>query len=250
MNAGDVKAGRPSAEEWLSSPSNDPNAALWASITPPPSPSLSTLLGRRLAALAPDLLAQRLHLRFPQHFASRQAAGRTILGSVAALGASVGLVGYLVVGALLGGPADGAGVSAAGEPAAARAGSEPMIAAERSDATERERLAEAAPSDAAQLRLGQTVADAPAQTLTATAAPGLEQAMQALQPSAEPEAVPRSAASKVKKRAYSKKKPRPRARAKPRARADVATEAAAAPERAAKPPRPAKPRRQPTFKFN
>jgi hypothetical protein len=74
---------------------SDPNAALWASITPPANPTLKMLVRRRAAAFSFDLLAHRLHLRFPETFASRATARLGILGVVLAVSAGVAMLGYL-----------------------------------------------------------------------------------------------------------------------------------------------------------
>jgi hypothetical protein len=96
MNAGDVSGVRTSSQEtWLSTRLSDPNAALWASITPPADPTLKTIVRRRAAAFSLDLLAQRLHLRFPETFSSRSRARFGILGAAMAFGVGVGLIGYL-----------------------------------------------------------------------------------------------------------------------------------------------------------
>jgi hypothetical protein len=95
MNAGDVSGVRTSSQEtWLSTRLSDPNAALWASITPPANPTLTTIVRRRAAAFSLDLLAQRLHLRFPETFSSRSIARVGILGAAMAFAASVGFIGY------------------------------------------------------------------------------------------------------------------------------------------------------------
>jgi hypothetical protein len=248
MNAGDVKAGRPSSEEsWLTTPSTDPNAALWASITPPPSPTLTTTIRRRLATLAPDLLAQRLHLAFPQYFSSRVAAGRALLGAAAALGAGMGLVAYVVAGSVLGSAPEEANTAAARSGATVNTGVELAAAADQA-----EPVIEPVPGNTAEPRTAQ--AAQPDQAFANTAAMAPEQLVQALQPSDALEDQPRSAGSKVKKRAHAKK--RVKSRAKPRASRSATLEAEAlAPERGAAPqragaPQRAKPRRQATFKFN
>lgn len=100
MNAGDVSGGRSSSREtWLSSPLSDPNAALWASITPPANRDIPTLVRRRVAGHSLDSLAHRLHLRFPAYFSSRSTARTGILGAAVAFGATVGVVGLLALGA-------------------------------------------------------------------------------------------------------------------------------------------------------
>lgn len=252
MNAGDVKAGRPSSEEaWLSASAADPNAALWASITPPPSPTLVTSIRRRVATFSPDLLAQRLHLAFPRHFSSRVAAGRALLGAAAALGAGAGLVAYLVAGSF-----SGAGANAGGAAEGARAA---RHAVEEAAEAGGERKGEPVERNAATGRAGQTaLSDEPTQALANTAALASEDLVQAQQPSADLEEAPKRP-SKVSKRAHTRKKVK--ARARPRARSAVLeaeerpSERAAAPERPATPeraraPQRAKPRRQATFKFN
>jgi hypothetical protein len=96
MKAGDVSGVRTSSQEtWLSTPLSDPNAALWASITPPANPTLTMLVRRRAAAFSFDLLAQRLHLRFPETFASRATARLGMLGALLTVALGVGLLGYL-----------------------------------------------------------------------------------------------------------------------------------------------------------
>jgi hypothetical protein len=98
MNAGDVSGVRTSSQEtWLSTRLSDPNAALWASITPPANPTLKTIVRRRAAAFSLDLLAQHLHLRFPETFSSRSTARLGILGAAIAFGAGIGLIGYLTL---------------------------------------------------------------------------------------------------------------------------------------------------------
>jgi hypothetical protein len=252
MNAGDVKSGRPSSEEsWLSTPSTDPNAALWASITPPPSPTLGTALRRRVATLAPDLLAQRLHLALPQYFSSRLVASRALLGAVAALGAGVGLAAYVVAGSFLGTPSGEAGAASARSGATVNAAVAVVAAAER----HAEPVAQPDTGNTLALRAEQTApSNEPTQALANTAAMAPEQLVQALHPSDTFDEQPRSAPSKVKKRAHAKK--RVKSRAKPRASRSATLQAdAAPPERAAAPqragaPQRAKPRRQAVFKFN
>jgi hypothetical protein len=99
MKAGDVYAGHTSSREsWLSARLGDPNAALWASITPPANPNLATIVRRRAAAFSLDLLAQRLYLRFPAYVSSRSTARTAILAATVALGAALGTAGYLAFG--------------------------------------------------------------------------------------------------------------------------------------------------------
>jgi hypothetical protein len=100
MKAGDVSGGRSSSREtWLSSPLSDPNAALWASITPPANRDIPTLVRRRVAGYSLDSLAHRLHLHLPAYFSSRSSARTGILGAAMALGATVGVIGLLALGA-------------------------------------------------------------------------------------------------------------------------------------------------------
>jgi hypothetical protein len=86
-----------SQETWLSTRLSDPNATLWASITPPANPTLTTMIRRRAAAFSFDLLAHRLHLRFPETFSSRATARVGIFGAALALGAALSGLGYLEV---------------------------------------------------------------------------------------------------------------------------------------------------------
>jgi hypothetical protein len=79
---------------------DDPNAALWASITPAVEPPLSTKVRRRVAALSPDMLAHRLRLALPGIFRSHETAFYAVLGGAMALGASVGLLGFAAADAL------------------------------------------------------------------------------------------------------------------------------------------------------
>jgi hypothetical protein len=99
MKAGDVSAVRTSSREtWLSTPLSDPNAALWASITPPANPTLALEIRRRAAPYSFDMLAHRLYRRFPDTFASRGSARVGILGAVLAFVAGLGALGYLELG--------------------------------------------------------------------------------------------------------------------------------------------------------
>jgi hypothetical protein len=98
MKSGDVSGVRTSSQEsWLSTPLSDPNAALWASITPPANPTLETLIRRRARAFSLDLLAHRLHLRFPEYFSSRSRAFAAMVGSALTLSAGVGALGYFLL---------------------------------------------------------------------------------------------------------------------------------------------------------
>jgi hypothetical protein len=76
---------------------SDPNAALWASITPPANPTLTTQIRRRAAAFSLDLLAHRLYLRFPETFSSRATARFGIVAATA-LAAGLGVLGYFAMG--------------------------------------------------------------------------------------------------------------------------------------------------------
>jgi len=128
MKAGDVSGGQTSSREsWLSAPLSDPNAALWASITPPANRDIVTLVRRRAAAFSLDLLAQRLFLRFPERFASRATARIAILSAAVAAGAALGSAGYLSLKSQLSAPvaATAAVVASAREGVATTPGSEP-----------------------------------------------------------------------------------------------------------------------------
>jgi hypothetical protein len=98
MNPGDVNAGSPSPSRYV--PYDDPNAALWASITPPSDSTLSTQVRRRFAAFSPDMLAHRLRLALPGIFRSHATAFYAVLGGAMALGASAGLLGFAAADAL------------------------------------------------------------------------------------------------------------------------------------------------------
>lgn len=101
MNVRDANAGAPpSRNELYAATVNDPNAALWASITPTSDPSLSTKVRRRAAAFSPDMLAHRLRLALPRIFVSHAIAFYAVLGGAMVLGASVGLVGFAAADAL------------------------------------------------------------------------------------------------------------------------------------------------------
>lgn len=189
MNAGDVSGGQTSSREsWLSARLGDPNAALWASITPPANPDLATIVRRRAAAFSLDLLAQRLYLRFPATFAARSTARTAILAATVAFGAALGTAGYLALGPE--------------QPQAAA----PTAASEARAA--RETVAPSAP-----VRTGETVvaAPAPSPTLTATArADATEQVVQPLMPSAD--AADATATPAKAKRAATKKRSKASAR--------------------------------------
>lgn len=98
MNPRDVNAGSPSPSGYT--PYDDPNAALWASITPPSDPTLSTKVRRRVGAFSPDALAHRLRLTFPGIFPSHNTAFYAVLAGAMTLGATVGLLGFAVADAL------------------------------------------------------------------------------------------------------------------------------------------------------
>lgn len=184
MNAGDVSGGHTSSREsWLSARLGDPNAALWASITPPANPSIATVVRRRAAAFSLDLMAQRLYLGFPTFFGSRATARTSILAATVAFGAAIGTLGYLALG-----------------PRAPRA--ETPIAASEARAAHATPAAPSAP-----LRRGETeIAAAAPSTTLATAAPSQrnEQLVQALMPSAD--AADPSATSAKARRAVTKKR--------------------------------------------
>lgn len=94
MNPRDVNAGTPSPSGYT--PYDDQNAALWASITPPSDPTLSTKVRRRVGAFSPDMLAHRLRLTFPGIFPSHNIAFYAVLAGAMTLGATVGLFGFAV----------------------------------------------------------------------------------------------------------------------------------------------------------
>jgi hypothetical protein len=190
MKAGDVSGGQTSSREsWLSAPLSDPNAALWASITPPANPDLATMVRRRAAAFSLDLMAQRLYLRFPAYFSARSTARTAILAATVAVGAALGTAGYLAL--------------APQRPQAAA-----PVAASDARAAHGGTVAPSAP-----VRSGETVvaAPAPSPTPTATArADATEQSVQPLMPradAADPNATPAQA-----KRAATKKRSKASAR--------------------------------------
>jgi hypothetical protein len=219
MKAGDERVGRTASQEtWQSAPLTDNNAALWASITPPADPSLQTLIRRRMAALSVDLLAQRLWLRFPEFFSSRATAQRSILGAAFALGAGLGLAGYVAVTALTSDPAD---VADAGAPPArtakAQVSTHAASATRASSDAEGARLADARAADArASGRMGAALAMTGAATLAATVAPAEpEQAVQALTPSDGIDE-PRHTHHKAKRASATKKKAKARSKSSSR----------------------------------
>jgi hypothetical protein len=218
MKAGEQRAGRTASQEtWQSAPLTDNNAALWASITPPADPSLQTLIRRRIEALSLDLLAQRLWLRFPGYFSSRATAQRSILGAAFALGAGLGLAGYLAVTALTADPAPVADSGAAPARTAkaqvsTRAASASRTAAEGEGA----RMADSRATEArAGGHVGASLAGMTgAATLAATVAPSEpEQAVQALTPSDSLDE-PQPTHHKAKRASATKKKAKAKARAK------------------------------------
>jgi hypothetical protein len=123
MKAGDVSEVRTSTREtWLSTPLSDPNAGLWASITPPANPTLTMLIQRRARAFSLDMLAHRLFVRFPGTFSSRASARLGILGSALALSAAAAGAGYLAVEPASGVPAFGVHAPAAVDASSAEVG--------------------------------------------------------------------------------------------------------------------------------
>jgi len=206
MNAGDVSGVRTSSQEtWLSTRLSDPNAALWASITPPANPTLKTIVRRRAAAFSLDLLAQRLHLRFPETFSSRSIARFGILGAAVAFGAVVGSIGYL---ALQPNAAD----AKSGHHQASLVESAPTPGI---DAATLVRRSSASSTDS--VRRGETVGEV-ALTRVATAQPVTEQVTTSLTPrplsaetSADVAAAPR-ATEKAKRTVSAKKKAKPSVR--------------------------------------
>jgi len=209
MKAGDVSGGQTSSREsWLSAPLSDPNAALWASITPPANPDIVTLVRRRAAAFSLDLLAQRLFLRFPERFASRATARIAILSAAVAAGAALGSAGYLSLKSQLSAPV------AATEARVASATSGDA-ATPRSEPARRGQTQLAAPAHDAV---------SPAATTLAATAPSRapEQIVQPLRvaPAAADEADPSVSSAKAKRGAAKKRtKAAARRAAKRRARA-------------------------------
>jgi len=211
MNAPEERAGRSvSQESWQAAPVTDPNAALWASITPPANPSLQTLVRRRIESFSLELLAQRLFLSYPSIFRSRISAQNGILAGVVALGAGVGLLGYFGLGALL--------EDAEQTELAAGAVRAAHVTAEHAPAALPAAMAAAV---MATPRRGEALRASDTPTLAATAqATSTEQAVQALEPSAElddevaPPKAKRATASKHKKKSKSKAKARSRSRSR------------------------------------
>lgn len=114
MKEGDENRGHtPAQNAWCPAPPDDPNAALWASIAPPPAPSFGMKLRRRLAALSLEHLAESVRRAFPRLLSSRAKAECAVLGAAMALGASAGLLGFSILGAL---EADSSEVAVAPEP--------------------------------------------------------------------------------------------------------------------------------------
>jgi hypothetical protein len=218
MKAGDERAARTASQEsWHSAPLTDPNAALWASITPPAHGSLQTLIRRRVASLSVDLLAQRLWLRFPGFFSSRTTAQRSILGAAFALGAGLGVAGFLAMNALTASPTNEAAANmlhALNPQRTAMA----QVSAEATGVRTPSQASGARPQ-AADVRSSERVGAAlgggmtGASTLAASVAPAEpEQAVQALNPSDAVEE-PRQA-HKARHASASKRKAKARARAK------------------------------------
>ena len=81
MKEGDENRGHtPAQNAWCPAPPDDPNAALWASIAPPPAPSFGMKLRRRLAALSLEHLAESVRRAFPRLLSSRAKAECAVLG--------------------------------------------------------------------------------------------------------------------------------------------------------------------------
>jgi hypothetical protein len=206
MKAVDVSRVRTSSREtWLSTPLSDPNAALWASITPPANPTLTTQIRRRAAAFSLDLLAHRLFLRFPETFSSRSTARFAILGAAMALAAGVGALGYVAVtSSSLLAPSHQANVPA------------PSLAsrpATDDDATSAPRSA----GSTGLVRLGETAIERVAPTLAATAASSMtEQVLYPLLPRAA--LADADTTAPAAKHAASKKKAKSTARRAPKSR--------------------------------
>jgi hypothetical protein len=213
MKAGEQRAGRTASQEtWQSAPLTDNNAALWASITPPADPSLQTLIRRRVATLSVDLLAQRLWLRFPRYFSSRATAQRTVLGAAFALGAGLGLAGYLAVTALTAEPSP----VADSDTAPARTAKAQVSTHASAPRTGAEAVGDGtrAGDVRASGRAGAALAMTGAATLAATVAPAEpEQAVQALTPSDDSLDEPQQAHHKAKRASATKKKAKARGKA-------------------------------------
>jgi hypothetical protein len=209
MNAPEEPAGRSvSQESWQAAPVTDPNAALWASITPPANPSLQTLVRRRIESFSLELLAQRLSLRYPSVFRSRVSAQNGILAGVVALGAGAGLLGYFAIGALLD-DSDPARVATGARSA--------QVTAERPAAAALPAATAAAVGAAP--RRGESLRASDTPTLAATAqTTSTEQAVQALEtgPALDDDVAPvkpkRATASKHKRKSKAKAKARSRTR--------------------------------------
>ena len=242
MKAGDVNAARPSTQDsWYSTPLSDPNAALWASITPPANPSLRTWLNKRLANLSLDVLAQRLQRALPGVFASNASAQRGVLGAVAALGAGVGLVGYVALGS------PGADEHSAGLAAASATGM-----GVRAGTTLGSDDVNAPRAAAAPARVGEVLADSPTTTLASTAKPGTEQVVQTLQADqaqADQARADQASAGDPLQPGAATDEPRS-VTAKSKAKAKRAAAKRKAKQRATLKRAANKPRRQAAFKFN
>lgn len=186
MKAGEVNVGQSSSREsWLSAPLSDPNATLWASISPPADPDLATRVRRRAAAFSLDLLAQRLFLRFPGWFSSRATARTAILSAAAAAGAALGAAAYLGLQEPVAQPAPASAASA--DAASVEA---PPNAPPRQGHTELAEVKRGASAPAATALAATTLA---ATTLAATAP--AKSASSAAEPLADPTAPKRAALS-------------------------------------------------------
>lgn len=211
MNPRDVNAGSPSPSGYT--PYDDQNAALWASITPPSDPTLSTKVRRRVGAFSPDALAHRLRLTFPGIFPSHNIAFYAVLAGAMTLGATVGLLGFAVADVLK------------SESSAVAAASSSSMRAESADATRVHRetpsLRPAAPDVSPRSGAASLGGAASAQqTLTTVTPPS---AIDDVDSPAPPRAKRQHATSKVakkkakrahlsKKRAASRRDTRPRTR--------------------------------------
>jgi hypothetical protein len=217
MRAGHVPVVHTSSsqETWLSTPLTDPNARLWASISPPANPTITTVISRRAAGFSLDMLAYHLHRRFPETFSSRSSAGYGIVGASMVLGAWLGVLGYLMLAS--------SNPLAPPHSAHSPASVVTQLVAARSASHPGAPTTSPAPASTGLVRLGETAVEQPvarrqAPTLAATLPPSAtEQASVALTPRALTHANSATAAAKAK-HAVSKNKSMASARRAARAR--------------------------------
>lgn len=69
----------------------DPNAALWASLRPPPPPSWPVLVRQRVSELSLAAVGQRLHASWPRWLASSQTAQLWLLCAAAGIAMGLGI---------------------------------------------------------------------------------------------------------------------------------------------------------------